>query len=101
MRKYIFILFALTTALSSCVSYDAEEFTGKTLPRVTGYTTGITNDWLYINLRTGKYSTLTSPMATLKRANSGNVPTGTLPFAATVCERIAEHRVMEKAEPPT
>ena len=46
MRKYIFILFALTTALSSCVSYDAEEFTGKTLPRVTGYTTGITNDWL-------------------------------------------------------
>ena len=53
MRKYIFILFVLTTALSSCVSYDAEEFTGKTLPRVTGYTTGVTNDWLYINLRTG------------------------------------------------
>lgn len=66
MRKYIFILFALTTALSSCVSYDAEEFTGKTLPRVTGYTTGITNDWLYINLRTGKIFNLDKPNGDIK-----------------------------------
>ena len=66
MRKYIFILFVLTTALSSCVSYDAEEFTGKTLPRVTGYTTGVTNDWLYINLRTGKIFNLDKPNGDIK-----------------------------------
>lgn len=40
--------------LASCVEYEAGPFTGHTLPRVTGYTTGVTNDWLYINLRTGK-----------------------------------------------
>jgi len=41
-------------SVSSCVKYDAEPFEGKTLPRVTGYSTGVTNDWLYFNLRTGE-----------------------------------------------
>lgn len=40
--------------LASCVHYDAEPFNGKTLPRITGYLTGVSNDWLYINLRTGE-----------------------------------------------
>lgn len=101
MRKYIFILFALTTALSSCVSYDAEEFTGKTLPRVTGYTTGVTNDWLYINLRTGKIFNLDKPNGDIKEGEQRERTDWDIAFVATVCERIAEHRAMEKAEPPT
>ena len=46
-------------ALSSCVSYEAEDFTGHTLPRKTGYSTGVTNDWLYFDLKTGhRYNVL-------------------------------------------
>ena len=39
---------------ASCVEYDALPFDGRTLPRKSGYTTGVTNDWLYFNLRTGE-----------------------------------------------
>lgn len=40
--------------LSSCVDYDEiEPFEGNTLPRKCGYSTGVTNDWIYFNLRTG------------------------------------------------
>ena len=66
MRRQISVLFALTMALSACVNYDAEEFTGKTLPRVTGYSTGVTNDWLYINLRTGTIFNLDKPNSDIK-----------------------------------
>ena len=52
MKHYLFIF--LFVFFSSCTDYDAEPFTGKVLPRVTGYSTGVTNDWLYINLRTGE-----------------------------------------------
>lgn len=52
MKHYFFI--CLLTLFSSCVKYDAEPFKGKVLPRATGYSTGVTNDWLYINLRTGQ-----------------------------------------------
>lgn len=52
MKHYFFI--CLLTLFSSCVTYDAEPFKGKVLPRTTGYSTGVTNDWLYINLRTGQ-----------------------------------------------
>ena len=45
------MMFAL--ALTSCVEYEAEPFTGKTLPRKTGYSTGVTNDWMYFNLENG------------------------------------------------
>lgn len=39
----------------ACVDYDdIQPFTGKTLPRKCGYSTGVTNDWIYFNLRTGK-----------------------------------------------
>lgn len=53
--KYLIIIFPLL--LSSCVldvEYDADDFDGKILPRITGYS-GIsqeTNDWMYFNLRT-------------------------------------------------
>ena len=36
-----------------CAEYDALPFDGKTLPRKSGYSTGVTNDWVYFNLRTG------------------------------------------------
>lgn len=53
------ICFILSLVLVGCVEYDAEPFTGHTLPRVTGYSTGVTNDWLYFNLRTGtRYNVL-------------------------------------------
>ncbi len=39
---------------TSCVKYDALPFDGKTLPRKSGYSTGVTNDWVYFNLRTGE-----------------------------------------------
>lgn len=48
-------------AAPACVEYDAEPFAGETLPRITGYTTGVTNDWLYINLRTGKTYNAAAP----------------------------------------
>ena len=34
--------------------YLAEPFDGKVLPRVTGYQSGVTHDWLYFNLATGE-----------------------------------------------
>lgn len=54
MKHYLLAVLWAAAMLTSCVSYDAEPFTGKVLPRTTGYTTGVTNDWLYINLRTGQ-----------------------------------------------
>lgn len=60
MNNFLYIL-PLLPLLSSCVNYDAQPFTGHTLPRITGYTTGVTNDWLYINLRTGRTYNATAP----------------------------------------
>lgn len=54
MKHYFLTILWTALTLASCVDYDAEPFTGKVLPRNTGYTTGVTNDWLYINLRTGQ-----------------------------------------------
>lgn len=54
MKCSLYIPLVVIMVLTSCVKYDAEPFAGKVLPRVTGYTTGVTNDWLYINLRTGE-----------------------------------------------
>lgn len=57
--KAKYLLMTLPLLLSSCVldmEYDADEFDGKILPRITGYS-GIsqeTNDWIYFNLRTGE-----------------------------------------------
>ena len=58
MRKNILTrilcLFLGSSIFTACVEYDALPFDGKTLPRKSGYTTGVTNDWVYFNLRTGE-----------------------------------------------
>lgn len=61
--KTIGILMAAASAilLGSCVHYDADEFEGKVMPRATGAYTGVTDDWLYFNLRTGKAFNLSAP----------------------------------------
>ena len=56
----------ITLALTACVDYDAEPFTGHHLPRVTGYKSGVTNDWLYLNLRTGKIYNAEAPNCDIK-----------------------------------
>ena len=50
----ILCLFLGGCFLTACVEYDALPFDGKTLPRKSGYSTGVTNDWVYFNLRTGE-----------------------------------------------
>ena len=54
-------IISVSLLITGCVDYGAEEFTGKILPRVSGYTTGVTNDWLYFNLRTGEVFNRTMP----------------------------------------
>lgn len=59
-RMKLHILAALTLLLPlSCVmsaDYDAQEFDGRTLPRLTGYngSAGETEDWIYLNITEGK-----------------------------------------------
>lgn len=43
MKKALLYIIGMAAAMTSCVSYEAEEFTGHTLPRKTGYSTGVTN----------------------------------------------------------
>jgi ABC-type Zn2+ transport system, periplasmic component/surface adhesin len=68
MKRNILIPFALalTFILPSCVEYEAEPFTGKTLPRKTGYSTGVTNDWLYFNLENGNRYNVLAPNRDIK-----------------------------------
>lgn len=54
-------IMTVTLCMTSCVEYYAEPFTGHTLPRVTGYSTGVTNDWLYYNLATGETRNVLAP----------------------------------------
>jgi len=66
MKKKLPWRIAFTTLLCNlllvaCVSYDAEPFIGKTLPRPTGYSTGVTEDWIYFNLRTGQQFNTSAP----------------------------------------
>lgn len=61
-NKAIYLPLALCSlAIASCVEYEAEDFTGRTLPRKTGYSTGVTNDWLYFNLATGTRFNVLNP----------------------------------------
>ena len=48
------ITICVFSVTSSCVRYDADPFTGRIIPRVSGYTSGVTNDLIYFNLRTGQ-----------------------------------------------
>lgn len=54
----------LTLLLHSCIldtKYPNEKFDGKVLPRITGYQTGVTHDWLYFDLKGGKIYNLDRP----------------------------------------
>jgi len=62
---YYFLLLVCLTFMS-CVSYEAYEFNGKIMQRITGYTTGVTNDWIYFNLRTGEVFNRTAPNQQIK-----------------------------------
>lgn len=57
LAAFLWIVFSW----GSCVKYDAYPFDGEILPRITGYSTGVTNDWLYFNLRTGDIYNKTTP----------------------------------------
>ncbi len=59
--KSVALVAVLCLAMASCVEYDAEPFTGHTLPRKTGYSTGVTNDWLYFDLQTGNRFNVLNP----------------------------------------
>lgn len=66
------MMFAL--ALTSCVEYEAEPFTGKTLPRKTGYSTGVTNDWMYFNLENGvRFNVLNPNQSVLTSVNGKSI----------------------------
>ena len=66
------MMFAL--ALTSCVEYEAEPFTGKTLPRKTGYSTGVTNDWMYFNLENGvRFNVLNPNQSILTSVNGKSI----------------------------
>lgn len=57
---------AICLSTGGCVDYEAEPFDGNVLPRVTGYTTGVTDDWLYINLATGRTYNASGPNAEIR-----------------------------------
>lgn len=66
------MMFAL--ALTSCVEYEAEPFSGKTLPRKTGYSTGVTNDWMYFNLENGvRFNVLNPNQSVLTSVNGKSI----------------------------
>ncbi|MCH3995583.1 MAG: HmuY family protein [Prevotella sp.] len=69
MKRIIYVTVLGLLCLSSCVKYDADDFKGKILPRVTGYTTGVSNDWLYFNLRTGKVFNEIAPNHDIKEGD--------------------------------
>lgn len=71
MMKNIILATALAVfALTSCVDYEAEPFSGKTLPRKTGYSTGVTNDWMYFNLENGvRFNVLNPNQSVLTTVN--------------------------------
>ena len=73
MKARIFPILALAClSLSSCLSYDADEFTGRIMPRVASYTSGVTNDWIYFNLRTGEVFNRTAPNQEIKEGEQKN-----------------------------
>nr|WP_294074926.1 HmuY family protein [Prevotella sp. UBA4952] len=66
MKRIVYLTGLVLVLLSSCTEYDADDFDGKVLPRVTGYVTGVSNDWLYFNLRTGQVFNRTAPNQDIK-----------------------------------
>jgi hypothetical protein len=66
------LLLLCTFTVSGCVSYDAAPFAGKVLPRISGYTTGVTNDWIYFNLRTGEVFNVEAPNRDIREGEQLN-----------------------------
>ena len=64
--KVLPLLLLVSLSMVSCLSYDADEFDGKIMPRVASYTTGVTNDWIYFNLRTGEVFNRIAPNRDIK-----------------------------------
>ena len=53
IKKYLYTTLIAFLCMA-CVKYEALPFTGKVLPRRSGYVNEVTNDWIYYNLRTGE-----------------------------------------------
>ena len=53
MKRYLYSTLIAFLCIA-CVKYEALTFTGKVLPRRSGYVNEVTNDWIYYNLRTGE-----------------------------------------------
>ena len=53
MKRYLYSTLIAFLCMA-CVKYEALPFTGKVLPRRSGYVNEVTNDWIYYNLRTGE-----------------------------------------------
>ena len=53
IKKYLYTTLIAFLCMA-CVKYEALLFTGKVLPRRSGYVNEVTNDWIYYNLRTGE-----------------------------------------------
>ena len=53
IKKYLYTTLIAFLCIA-CVKYEALPFTGKVLPRRSGYVNEVTNDWIYYNLRTGE-----------------------------------------------
>jgi hypothetical protein len=75
------------------VEYDADDFAGKVLPRVTGYTTGVSNDWLYFNLRTGKVFNRTAPNQDIKEGEQTSRQDWDLAFCGYIIFGLTVERV--------
>ena len=74
MKKILLYIIGIAAVMTSCVSYEAEPFTGKTLPRKTGYSTGVTNDWLYFDLKNGhRYNVLNPNQSAVAKINGKTV----------------------------
>ena len=75
--------------LSACVDYsDIQPFDGKTLPRKSGYTTGVTNDWIYFNLRTGEVFNALGVNRDIKEGGQMNRTDWDLAFCGYVMVRV-------------
>lgn len=66
LNKILPLSACVAFALTSCVDYDAEPFSGHHLPRVSGYKSGVTNDWVYFNLRTGRVYNAEAPNSDIR-----------------------------------
>ena len=53
MKRYLYSTLIAFLCMA-CVKYEALPWTGKVLPRRSGYVNEVTNDWIYYNLRTGE-----------------------------------------------